>query len=173
MMQRSIKARVETAIVWLSTTRRGSAVLWLMDSLSFAVGAMIMGFIAFQAETRWSPVITHWQINPIERVGSTYTLSGTMVKARPCTLLATSIMAVPKVQFAPRVTLYQIKPEEIDGGQLPTGAATWGPWTMNIPKAFIDNRDKIAWIDVIGHHRCHGFWDQETYYGRVEMSQLP
>jgi hypothetical protein len=172
-MKRSSRAVAEHFVVWLSTTRMGTLTLWLVESIAFGLGALVMMFIMYQAETRLFPVIRDWRLNPVVRQGDLYILQGTMVKTRPCTLLATSIMAVPKIALAPRVTLYQIKPTEIDGGQLPTGASTWGPWQMHIPKAFLENRDKIAWIDVIGHHRCHGFWDQETYYGRVNMEQLP
>lgn len=172
-MTRSNRAVAEWLVVWLSTTRLGKVAVWIAESVAFALGALMMMFVLYHAETRLLPVISQWTLNPVVRDGGNYILSGTMVKTRPCTLLATSIMAVPKQPLAPRVTLYQIKPQEIDGGQLPTGKSTWGPWTMKIPQAFIEHRDKIAWIDVIGHHRCHGFWDQETYYGRVEMGALP
>jgi hypothetical protein len=172
-MKRSSKAVAEQFVVWLSTTKMGTLTLWFVESIAFGLGALVMMFILYHGETRLFPVITDWKINPVIRQGDTYVLEGTMNKTRSCTLIATNVMAVPKMALAPRVLLYRIKPTEIDGGNIPTGSSTWGPWTMNIPKAFLDNRDKIAWIDVIGQHRCHGFWDQETYYGRVEMEQLP
>ncbi len=172
-MKRSSRAVAEHFVVWLSTTRMGTLTLWVVESIAFGLGALIAMFVMYHGETKFFPVITNWTINPVVRTGDTYELSGTFVKERPCTLLATSILAVPKAPLVPRITLYQIKPTEIEGGNIPTGASTWGPWTMKIPRAFIENRNKIAWIDIIGHHQCHGFWSQETYYGRVEMEQLP
>lgn len=172
-MRADTRAMTDTLVVWLTGTRLGAVALRVLESMAFAAGALMMGFVLYHGERMFFPVIREWKLNPVVRNGDTYLLSGTMVKTRPCTLVATSVMAVPKVPLAPRVLLYQIKPTEIDGGNVPTGASTWGPWAMAIPKAFLDHRDKIAWIDIFGHHRCHGFWDQETYYGRVEMGELP
>ena len=172
-MNRAVKSLTDTLALWLTSSKGGKVALWVAESVAFGLGALMMGFVMYHGERMFFPVITEWKIDPVVRSGNQYVLSGTMVKHRPCTLVATSVMAVPKAPLLPRVTLYQIKPTEIDGGNIPTGHGTWGPWAMNIPKAFLDNRDKIAWIDIIGHHRCHGFWDQETYYGRVEMAQLP
>ncbi len=172
-MKRSSKAVAGQFVVWLSTTKMGTLTLWFVESMAFGLGALVMMFILYHGETSLFPVITDWKINPVIRQGDTYVLEGTMSKARSCTLIATNVMAVPKVPLAPRVLLYRIKPTEIDGGNIPTGSSTWGPWTMKIPQAFVEHRNEIAWIDVIGHHRCHGFWDQETYYGRVAMELLP
>ncbi len=172
-MRKSTKAVAEQFVVWLSTTKRGALALWLLEAVSFGVGALVMMFVMYHVEYRMFPVITNWTIGPVVRQNDTYIFEGTMIKNRSCTLIATNVMAVPKVPLAPRVLLYRIKPTEIDGGNIPTGISTWGPWAMKIPQAFIEHRNEIAWIDVIGQHRCHGLWDQETYYGRVEMSQLP
>ncbi len=166
-------SHTEKLVQWLMHTRRGAVMLWIIERTAFLLGMCAAAFITWNIESRMFPVITDWTINPVVREADRYVLSGTLNKNRACTLIATSIMAVPKAPLIPRITLYQIKPNEIDGGNVPTGASTWGPWVMDIPKAFIENRDKIAWIEIIGHHRCHGLWDQETNYGSIRMDQLP
>jgi hypothetical protein len=167
------RAALEYFALWLIETKRGKLVVWFLERGALALGALITLWCLYQIETRFMPVITKWDINPVIRQGDRYILGGTMTKDRACELVSTSVMAVPNIPLAPRVLIYQIKPNEIDGGNIPTGSTTWGPWTMNIPKAFLDNRDKIAWIEIVGSHRCHALWTQETLYGRVEMGQLP
>ncbi len=167
------RAALEYFALWLLETKRGRLLIWTLERAAMAVGALITLWCLYQIETRFMPVITKWQINPVVRDGDRYHLSGTMTKARACELVSTSVLAVPKLPFAPRVLLYQIKPNEIDGGNIPTGSTTWGPWTMNIPKAFIEHRHEIAYIEIVGSHKCHAMWTQETLYGAVQMEQLP
>ncbi len=167
------RAVFEHLLLWLVATKRGRIVIWLLERGAFAIGALITLWCIYQIETRFMPVITKWSINPVIRVADDYILSGTMNKTRPCELVSTSVLAVPNIPLAPRVLLRQIKPGEIDGGNIPTGVSTWGPWTMHIPEAFVKNRDKIAYIEIVGSHRCHALWTQETLYGTVRVEQLP
>ena len=158
---------------WLLETKTGRIALWCIERLAFAVGALLMLWVVYMSETRFFPVVTDWKLEYVEREDGHYILGGVLEKQRACELLATSIMAVPNQRFAPRVLIYQIKPNEINGGDTPTGYTTWGPWRLEIPKVFLEHRDKISFLEVIGHHRCHGFWSQETLYGRVSAEMLP
>jgi hypothetical protein len=167
------RAAMEYFAVWLISTKRGGIVIWCLKQGALALGALITLWCIYQIETRFMPVIVNWTINPVIREGDRYILSGSMHKTRPCELVSTSVLAVPNVPLVPRVLLYQIKPGEIDGGNLPTGISTWGPWAMKIPKALVEHRKDIAYIDVVGSHKCHGLWTQETLYGSVKMEQLP
>lgn len=144
-----------------------------INAIAPAFGALVALWIIWNVEVRWFPVITNWNLTSVERSGDRYTMSGSMMKGRSCELLATNVLAVPKVALAPRVLLYRIDPQDIDGGNAPTGFSQWGPWTMDIPRSFLRHRDEIAYIEVVGIHRCHAFWNQETLYGTIQMEQLP
>ncbi len=158
---------------WLFETRTGRIARWLLRFSATVVGFMGALFIIQQTETRFFPVVTQWKLNSIEQVDDTYVVQGEMVTARSCEHLSTSIMAVPNVPLVPRVMLHQIKPGEIIGGHSPVGFGTWGPWAMHIPPAFAANRDKIDRIEIIGHHRCHLLWAQDTVYGSIPVGRIP
>ncbi len=158
---------------WMLETTRGRMVLWVVERLSMLMGVLIAGWMLYQVEHYLLPVIKEWKLEEVQRSDDNWVVRGTMHKVRPCELVATSVMAVPKMPLAPRVLVYQIKPEEILGGNAPAGFVTWGPWTMKIPQALEQHRDQISSIEVIGHHRCHALWTQETLYGSVRMDQLP
>lgn len=158
---------------WMLSCTHGRWVLWWLERAAFALGLLVMGWVVYSVETRFLPVITDWKLDYIYRDNGNYVLGGTLEKTRPCELVATSVMAVPKQPLAPRQLIYQIKPSEILGGNVPVGLTTWGPWTMAIPKALLTHRDQISFLEVIGHHRCHLGWNQETLYGVVRMEELP
>lgn len=158
---------------WIATTRKGWMLLKVMEFICFVVGVLIAIWAVYMIETRFFPVIKGWQLDYVARAGDTYTLSGSMHKTRVCELISTNVLSVPKTPLAPRVLLYKISPQDIDGGNAPTGHMQWGPWTMQIPQSFLSRRDEIAFIEVVGIHRCHAWWNQETYYGRITMEQLP
>lgn len=145
----------------------------LVGWLTFLLYSLLTLWVLYSIETRFMPVIKNWRIDQVKREGDRYTVSGEMVKVRSCELVATSVLAVPNIPFAPRHLIYQLKPEEVLGGNMPMGHNTWGPWTIKIPKGFEENRSKISHLEVVGHHRCHSFWIQETSYGRIELAQLP
>lgn len=133
----------------------------------------VLMVITHKVETWLFPVVRNWDLQLVERIDDSYILKGTMNKVRACELIATNVMAVPKNPVYPRVLLYRVRPDEIDGGNAPTGFSQWGPWAMKIPKAFSDLRSQIDYIEVVGTHRCHAFWVQETLYGRVSLERLP
>lgn len=160
-------------INWLLDTNTGGVVLWLLERVALVVGALCALFIVYSVERHFAPVIKDWRLDYVERVDGDYVIAGTMFKSRACELISTSVMAVPKASLAPRHLIFQIKPNEIIGGNAPTGSSTWGPWQVPIPKGLLEQRDKIAFLEVVGHHKCHGLWSQETLYGRVPMERLP
>jgi hypothetical protein len=158
---------------WLLGCARGRIILWWLERAAFAVGVLVTGWILYGVEHHFFPVIRDWQMTYIHKVDGRYVLGGSLVKSRACELISTSIMAVPKVPLAPRQLVYQIKPAEILGGNAPTGFTTWGPWEMAIPKPLLQQRDQISFLEIVGHHRCHAMWTQETVYGTVPIERLP
>ncbi len=158
---------------WLLETKSGRTALWVIERLAWLLGALVTLWVVYMVETRFIPVIDKWSLDYIERHDDYYLMGGRLHKQRACELIATSIMAVPTQRFAPRILIYQIKPHELNGGNAPTGYSTWGPWRLAIPQAFLDQREHISFLEVVGHHRCHGFWTQETLYGRVSVETLP
>lgn len=53
------------------------------------------------------------------------------------------------------------------------GLHAWVPWEVKIPKTLIKYKDEIAGIEVVGRHRCHALWVQETLYGFVPIERVP
>jgi hypothetical protein len=154
-------------------TRLGLFLIRAAELLAPVVGAVAMMFIIWNVETRFFPVIEDWEIERVEAVNGHLILEGHLKKNRACDLIATSVMAVPRAPFAPRVLIYQLKPHELLGGNAPTGFSTWGPWMVQVPEKLVRYRDQIAYLEVVGHHHCHALWHQETVYGRVPMERLP
>jgi hypothetical protein len=165
--------RFETFAHWLLQTARGRVVLWWLEWLSFVAGILMTGWSLYMVEHHFFPVIKDWKLSYIYKKNGNFILGGTLYKTRACELISTSVMAVPKVPLAPRQLVYQVKPQEVLGGNAPTGFVTWGPWEVVVPKALVTHRDQIAFLEVVGHHRCHALWTQETLYGTVSMEELP
>jgi hypothetical protein len=166
-------SRFDLFASWLLGCRLGRFVLWWMERVAFVFGLMVMGWGVYTMETHFLPVIKDWRMEYVYRDQNYYVLGGTFEKTRACELVATSVLAVPKMPLAPRQLIYQIKPNELLGGNAPMGKTTWGPWRMEIPKALLTHREDISFLEVIGHHRCHAGWTQETLYGTVRMEELP
>jgi hypothetical protein len=166
-------SKVDRLANWLSWTYRGQIALWAMERLAFVIGMFIALFGVYTVENKFFPVISNWQLEYITRENNTYTMGGVMRKDRACELLHTSVMAVPKIPVAPRVLVYQVQANEIIGAGGPVGMFTWGPWTVKVPDTLMGKLDWIESIEVVGHHRCHALWTQETVYGRVPVERLP
>lgn len=166
-------SRLDRVAYWLGWTYRGQIVFWVIERLAFGLGVVLMALALQAVERRFFPVITDWSLDYITREANRYTMGGTMRKDRACELLHTSVMAIPKVPLAPRVLVYQVNPNEILGAGGPVGDFTWGPWTVRVPEALMGRLDWIDAIEVVGHHRCHALWTQETVYGRVPVERLP
>lgn len=158
---------------WLDETTRGRVALWLLERAAFAIGAMITLWCVYTIETRFVPVITNWTLDYVERSGDRIIVGGQLHKSRPCELISTSVLAVPKAPLVPRQLIFQVKPGDLLGGNAPTGTSTWGPWTMPIPKALVQHRQEISYLEVVGTHRCHALWSQETLYGTVSIDAIP
>lgn len=163
----------QAVATWMLETKRGRVMLRVVEWASMLLGALISAFILHEIEHQFFPVIKDWRMEYIQRDGDKWVVGGTMRKDRACELVSTSVLVVPKMPLAPRQLLYQIKPNEIIGGHLPTGLSTWGPWSMNIPATFDKHRKDISSIDIVGYHRCHSFWIQETHYGSIRMEDIP
>lgn len=162
----------EDRIFFMLHTRAGRFLLKTADIFAPILGALLTMFVIWNVETRFFPVIKDWTLYSVERDGDHFVLDGELQKVRACELVATSIVAVPSIPLAPSILVYQIRPYELNGANAPTGRTTWGPWRMPIPRAFSENIDRISYIKVVGHHRCHALWTQETVYGRVPIERL-
>lgn len=158
---------------WLDGTARGRLALWLLERVSFAIGALVTLWCVYQIETHFAPVITGWSLDYVSRSGTTVTVGGTLHKTRACELVSTSVLAVPKAPLAPRKLLFQVKPNDVLGGNAPTGTSTWGPWSLPIPKELLQQRSEVSYLEVVGTHRCHALWSQETIYGIVPIDRIP
>lgn len=158
---------------WLTSTRKGSLCLWALERIAFAIGMFVTLLILFIAENLLFPVVTHWNVTYIHKRGDNYVVGGVLHKARACELLSTTVMAVPKDDKLPRMAIYQVKPSDVLGGNVPTGTSTWGPWEVPIPKLLMEHRENISYLEVIGTHRCHLAWSQESSYGTIDVSKLP
>ncbi len=159
---------------WFLQSRRGPLAMRIVQFLAPFVAVLAAFFIAWQTEKMFFPVIGDWRLDAVERKGNTYVVQGSMRKLRGhCELINTSVVAVLKNPLLPSQVLYSIQPTEILGGNAPSGLITWGPWTMNIPDAFTKNRHLIDHLEIVGLHRCHWLWPQETMYGRIELERLP
>lgn len=150
----------------------GRFLLAVARGLAMVFGAAIAGSIIYFADTRLYPVIEHWTLQAAVREGDTLTISGHMYKGRACEHLSTYIVALPTNRLHPRKTIYRIDPNEITGGQMPTGHYEWGPWSMILPASALTGNGWRS-FEVIGLHRCHAFWTHQTVYGRVPVEMLP
>lgn len=159
---------------WLWETRFGNAVRYGIKAF-VPIGAFLCAFwLIYQTEARFFPVITDWKLEYANRTGpSLVTVGGVFRKTRTCELVATTVQAVPKNPILPNRTLFSIPPDEIIGGNVPTGYSTWGPWEFKIPATYLTHKDQISHLLVVGHHRCHALWNQETVYGHIHPSELP
>jgi len=158
---------------WLTSTRRGAVALKFLEALCFAFGFLVAGWCVYMIETRFMPVITEWRLLEITRTAGFYDIHGVYRKERGCELVGTDIVAVPKMPLAPRIAIHQIKPYDFPGAQAPIGYTTWGPWSVKVPAALDTHREQISSIEVIGVHRCHAFWLQQTIYGRIRIEDMP
>ena len=158
---------------WLLGAPTGKAVLKVFEWLALTAGVLLSASITYMTEHQFLPVITEWRVEYINRVGNNWVVGGVLNKKRPCELVSVSVMAVPKAPLLPRQLVYQLKPSEVVGGNVPVGRSTWGPWMVTIPAVLEQHRDKISSLDIVAAHRCHAFWLQETYYGSVRIEDLP
>lgn len=159
---------------WLWETKHGIVIRHLIKLFAPAFGFFVSLWLIYQTEARFLPVISDWRLEYATRTGpDKVTVGGSFRKTRACELVATTVQAVPKNPLIPRRTLFTIPPDEIIGGNVPTGHSTWGPWEFKIPAAYVVHKEDIAHLLVIGHHRCHALWLQETVYGHIHPKELP
>ena len=43
---------------------------------------------------------------------------------------------------------------------------------LSVPKTLIKYKDELAGIEVVGRHRCHALWVQETLFVPIERVPL-
>lgn len=159
---------------WLWETRHGVIVRHSLKLFAPAIGFLVSLWLIYQTEARFFPVISEWRLEYAERSGpQMVTVGGSFKKTRACELVATTVLAVPKNPITPRQTPFTIPPDSIIGGNVPTGHSTWGPWEFKIPAMYLTHKDHISHLLVVGHHRCHALWIQETVYGHILPSELP
>lgn len=144
-----------------------------LSALMPALGFFLCLVVIYNFEARYNPIVTNWSLDSVEVRGDSYVVSGRLTKNRACELLSTSIVAVPK-DDGPRSIIYQLHPDDqILGGDGPRGTSTWGPWSVPIPAPLIQHRAAIDRLEIIGTHRCHALWVQETMYGSIPIERLP
>lgn len=152
--------------VWFCTqTRLGRAMVALIYFMAQVTGIFIAFFIIYQAEMRLFPVVSQFQITSIDKTPGAVAVSGTYTKARPCELLITNVLGVSLT--GPATLLHQIRPAD-DGANLPTGKARWGPYKFSPPADWADTTH----INVVGVHRCHALWSQQTVYASFPVEQF-
>ncbi len=152
--------------VWFCTeTRLGRALVALVYLLAQIVGVFAAFFVIYQVEMRWFPVVSDFQIRDLQKTPDSVTVKGTYTKARPCELLITNVIGVSPV--GPALLLHQVRPAD-DGANLPTGKARWGPYTFTKPADWAGTTH----IQVIGVHRCHALWSQQTVYASFPVEQF-
>ncbi len=162
----------ERLAVWFETSARGRVALWAVERLVALIGAAVALYAYSVFETNFRPVITDWRLEYVSREGGSLIVGGEMTKSRSCEHISTTVVAVPRAPRAARWTLYQLKPGDILGGSAPLGHSTWGPWRLVIPPQAAARISEIDHLEVIGSHRCHALWTQDTYYGRVPAEVL-
>lgn len=163
----------EVLLAWLYGAHCcASAARIVIKALSFLLGgsAVLLGFQ--YVEYHHMPVIKAWSMEYIERDADAYVVGGYLTKARACELLAVSILAVPRDPSIPRSLVHQARPDDILGGNVPTGRATWGPWRVRLPATVAQRARELSHLEVVGTHRCHALWTQDTLYGAVQMEAL-
>ena len=152
--------------VWFCTqTRLGRALVALVYLMAQIVGVFIALGAIYQLEMRFFPVVSEFQIYDIKKAPGTVTVSGTYNKVRACELLITNVIGVSK--NGPALLLHQIRPAD-DGANLPTGKARWGPYTLTTPTDW----GETSHIQVVGVHRCHALWSQQTVYASFPVGQF-
>jgi hypothetical protein len=140
--------------------RKAALRFWIFFLMIFGpcIGALIAFFAIYQTEVRFFPVVTNFKIEVLQKEIGDYVVSGTYKKQRPCEFVATNIIAVgPNI---PATLIHQVKLTDI-GANISTGLIQWGPYRIPEPKSF----NGMTEVRIIGVHRCHVFWSQETVYG--------
>lgn len=126
-----------------------------------------------QTERHFFPVVTGWTLDYIEKRDGKLEMGGKLFKDRSCELVNTLVVGVPKSKLLPHVVIYQVSPNELAGADIPVGYHTWGPWAVAVPKTLIAHKDELAGFEVVGRHKCHPLWLQETRYGFVPIERVP
>ena len=152
--------------VWFCTeTRLGRAMVSLIYFMAQVMGVFIAFFVIYQVEMRLFPVVSQFQITVLNKTINTVAVNGTYVKSRPCELLITNVIGVSPT--GPALLLHQIRPAD-DGANLPTGKTRWGPYEFSYPTDWSGTTN----IQVVGVHRCHALWSQQTVYASFPVEQF-
>jgi len=158
---------------WLWDTAWGRVIRKAISVLAPPLAFFLTFWMIQQTEQRFFPVVTQWSLDYIERHGDHFEMGGRLFKDRPCELMNTLVVGVPKNPLVPRVVVYHVDPNEMLGADVPTGPHTWGPWDVRIPKTLGQYKNDLAGLEVVGRHRCHALWLQETVYGFVSIDRVP
>lgn len=158
---------------WIYRTQTGRVVLRLLEIAAFFLGGLLTMWLCYRTEMTFFPVVEDWSLDyVVKEADGSYTVGGALRKERACELIAVNVLAVPKEHFEPRIPVLSIHPKNIIGGQIPTGFSQWGPWNTQLPKDMLKIRQKVDYLEVVGTHKCHAFWEQETVYGSIPMERL-
>ena len=159
-------------LAFMTHTRMGRFLWAVAGMVMWFTGMFGMLFVLWSIETRWFPVITDFKIHRLELVADAYVMEGSFRKHRPCEMLVTNVLAVPRQPLAPSHLVHQLKTDVI-GGNAPTGLTTWGPLSVPFPAKVFEHIDKIDRVEVRGTHRCHPLWNIETVYASLDPKELP
>lgn len=154
-------------------TKAGKFLVKAAMALAPAVGALLTLMLLYIGETKLFPVIVDFHITRFDKVENQYVLEGSFRKTRPCDLIATNVLADPKIPLAPNILVYQFRDETMFGGDAPVGVSTWGPVNLAMPPELAKRINEVHGLEIRGTHRCHGFWNQETSYGYIPIERIP
>lgn len=129
-----------------------------------AAGAAIVLLVLYFAETRFWPVVDNFKITEIQRTDRGVSLSGELVKRRPCEFVGMTIYGI--TTDGRRSLMHQFK-TDIFGANVGVGFQDWGPVTVPTPAL------KFTQAEVLATHRCHPLWLQTTVYTTLDLSRVP
>ena len=150
---------ISIGVIWRNIKRVLSKCLLMVVMIFGPIfGALVAFFAIYHIEMKFFPVVTNFKIETLNKEIGDYVAAGSYKKQRPCEFLATNIISIgPNI---PATLIYQVKQSDI-GANISTGLIQWGPYRIPEPKSF----NGMTAIQIIGIHRCHIFWSQETVYG--------
>ena len=140
---------------------------WAALGMLAAITACLTMLGIYFVERRFLPVVEDWHVTSIRAVPGAIEVSGSFRKLRDCELVQTNVILLRGQ--SPALVLAQIDGEAGygPGTNVPEGHIQWGPMRLPAPPHLLRAMDDYDVIKVVGRHRCHLLWPQETIYGYV------
>lgn len=168
------ETNLERLALWFAHTRRGRVVLWVGERalMALAAAATLLAFAT--VEDSFMPVVSGWRLDYVQRDPGAghYVVGGVLFKRRSCEHIVTSVVAVMRDRSQASVMVAQVRDDQVVGGSSPVGYGAWGPLVVRVPAEVSAILPRVDHLLVVGTHRCHALWQQETVYGRVPVEVL-